>query len=246
MMKPEFVIRLRFLLSVTLLVFLSQAASAATVSLKIDTTEGSGASIDVPITTKECEGLGALQFDLTYDPAIVDVESVDAGSGLSNGLVEFQVKAPGLLGVALISSVPVNGPGELLKVRFKPLTPEGSSTDLAITSETAWDYENNLEMLVTTEAGSLNLTSSIPPTGFLPLGGSVIPLMIGGAVVVLVVILIIVRAMRGRGSQPSSAAASASDTSHESAGSFCEKCGAQHSRGARFCPKCGQATAPST
>lgn len=244
-MKPEFAIRFRFLLSATLLVFLSQAASAATVSLRIETIEGSGASVEVPITTEQCKGLGALQFDLTYDPAIVEPESVETGSALPSGLVEFKLKAPGLLGIALISSVPVSGSGELLKVRFKPLATEGSSTALAITSETAWDYENNLEMLVTTEAGSLSVAPAARADKLPPNGESWNPLMIGG-VVVLVVILIIALAMRRRGSQSSAAAASASNTSCQSVGSFCEECGAQRNQEARFCPKCGHAIDPST
>jgi ribosomal protein L40E len=230
---------------VTLLVFLTQTASAATVSLKVETIEGSGSSIETPISTGSCQGLGALQFDLTYDPTIVEPEWVETGSALPNGLVESKVKAPGLLGIALISSVPVSKSGELLKVRFKPLATEGSSTDLEITGETAWDYENNLEMLVTTEAGSLSLTPGTPKAELPPNSSLRIPLMIGG-IGSLVLILITALVMRGRGSQSSAAAASACDTSRQSVKSLCEKCGAQHNPEARFCPKCGHAIDPST
>ena len=242
-MNTEFARSFRFmLLTTTLLMTLGQAASAATVSLKVEAIEGSGSSIEIPISTGQCEGLGALQFDLTYDPTVVKPESVEAGSALSSGLVEFEVKTPGLLGIALISSAAVNESGELLKVRFKRVAAEGGSTALGITGEAAWDYENNLEMLVTTEAGSLSLTPGIPATGLLPSSGLKVPLVIGG-IVLLVVILIFAMARRGKKTQTTAAAR---DTSSESEGGFCEKCGAQHDAGARFCPKCGHAIDPST
>ncbi len=230
-----------FFLITTLLMTLGQAASAAAVSLKVETSKESGSSIETPISTERCDGLGALQFDLTYDPAIVEPESVEAGSALSNGLVEFEVKSPGLLRIALISSAAVNESGELLKVRFKPVAAEGGSTDVEITGEAAWDYENNLEMLVTTEAGFLSLTPDAPPTKVLPNSDLKVPLVIGGVLLLLVVILIIALAMRGRKPQTPAAAPSARDASSESEGAFCEKCGAQHNAGARFCPECGHA-----
>jgi len=222
-----------------------QATLAATVSLKVATVEKQGSSCEVPISTMQCDGLGALQFVLTYDSTIVLPESVDAGSALSNGLVEFDVKEPGQLGVALVSSKAIDVAGELLKVRFKRIAPDGGQTALAITSEAAWDHENGLEMLVTIEPGSLTLKPGESPTGMLPgLDGiSETTMLIAGAagVVVLLLIVIIALAMRKRpAAAPSAPPAVAPPGGPAAQGGFCQQCGSRHDPGARFCPGCGQ------
>ena len=135
-----------FFLIAIILTGLAQAASAAEMSLKVETVKGGGTNIEIPITTDRCEGMGALQFVLTYDPVVVEVESVEAGNALPNGMVEFNIETPGQVGIALISSAPVDVSGELLKVRFKLFNAKGGSTPLEITKATAWDYDNNLEM----------------------------------------------------------------------------------------------------
>jgi hypothetical protein len=162
-MKTKSTKRFTGLLLAVAIMSLAQNALGAAVSLKVAKIEGGGASVVVPITTDKCEGLGALQFDLTYDPAIVEPQSVDNGAALPNGLVEFKIKSPGRLGIALISSDPVTEAGELLKVTFKPLPKAAGATLLEITNQIAWDYKNNLEMLITTEPGSLTVTAA---TGF--------------------------------------------------------------------------------
>jgi len=192
-MKTEHTRRYKFFLVITLLITLGQTASAATIALKVESIKGSGASVEVPIAMSESGGLGALQFDLTYDPTIVNPKSVENGIAMINGMVEFKVKSPGLLGIAFISSEPVYGSGELLKVRFKPVAKKAGNTILTITEESAWDFENNLEMLVTTEDGFLSWAPELPKTEPAPKSGFDTRLVIG-SIVLLVVILIIVLA----------------------------------------------------
>ena len=179
-------------LTIVLLINLTQTASAAAISLKVAAIKGGGASVVVPITTDKCEGMGALQFDLIYDPAIAEPESVDAGAALSNALIEFKIKSPGRLGVALISSEAVTESGELLKIKFKPIPKAAGATTLEIEGQLAWDHKNNLEMLITTAPGSLTLTSGsselIPPQWQ-------VPAIIGGAVLLVIVLFF----MFGRG-----------------------------------------------
>ena len=162
---------------------IAQTASAAEVSLKVAKVEGGGTSVVIPITIDKCEGMGALQFDLIYDPAIAEPESVDSGAALSNALIEFKIKSPGRLGVALISSEPVTESGELLKIKFKPIPKASGSTPLEITNQLAWDHKNNLEMLITTEPGSLTLVedSELFPAKWRT------PAMIAGAVLLIII-----------------------------------------------------------
>lgn len=240
-MKTEFTRSLGFLLLAAMFwMTVGQPASAATVSLKVETVEAGGPSVETPIATGPCEGLGALQFDLTYDPTVVEPESVEPGSALPNGMVEFKVKKPGVLGIALISSAPVDGSGTLLNVRFKPVAVAGGSTALGISGEKAWDFKNHLEMLVVAEPGTLRLTSGDSVAGSLPKNDLMIPLLIGATGLVLA-ILIIALARRGRNAR---AAAPSKSASNPSDGVFCEQCGARYGSGARFCPGCGRPINP--
>jgi hypothetical protein len=223
-----------FCLITALVLTLPVTALAAEVSLKVATIEGGGASVAVPITADKCEGLGALQFDLIYDPAIAEPQSVDNGSALASGLVEFKIKSPGRLGVALVSSEPVTETGELLKVQFKPLAKASGATTLEITNQAAWDHKNNLEMLVTTAPGSLTITAD---AGLLPDQWRT-PAIIGGVVLLVLVLFFLF----GRGKKTQSVSSPPpGNTSDKSAGGFCQACGAQYGVGAKFCPKCGQA-----
>lgn len=214
---------------------LAPAVHSATLSLKVGTVESSGQSIELPLSAVRCDGLGALQFSLGYDAELIEPTSVDAGGDLTGGLVAFDIKSPGTLRVAMISSKPVNGPGELLKITFRRINPEGSTSDLTVTEATAWDHQTNTEMLVTHEAGMLTLTrkSGLIPDNLVP--DSLIPdylkmpILIGWGVVALLIPLTLVRnhAKRRKNSTPALCA-------------FCSNCGSAHSHDAQFCAKCGR------
>lgn len=239
-----FTSQLGSLLAAIWLAVIAQTVSAATISLKVEAIEGSGPTVEVPISAVTCEGMGALQFDLSYDPSVVEVESVETGGALTGGMVESEVKSPGLLGVALISGTPIDGTGELLKVQFKLVAATGGTSSLAITHESAWDYKNNLEMTVTSENGSLSLVPGAPWVGLLDRFGMG-SLIVIGAIVLLALIILSV-AKQKRKSPKGFVSASASASGSQSNGGFCEKCGNSYHQGARFCPKCGQPVEPST
>jgi hypothetical protein len=233
-MKMKFSKRSYGLFLTIALLSLSQIASAATLSMKVKTVSASGDRIVVPILTDTCEGLGALQFSLSFDQNVVAVVSVEAGAALSNGMVEFNLDTPGQVGIALASNEPITETGELLTVEFKTLNPKGGKTEVKINRPAAWDHKNNLEMLVTTEDGSLNVSPSrelIPEKLKLPL------LIGGGVLFVLILIILIAR----RAKKSPQAAPVATSGPGGAAGGFCQKCGAPHDAVARFCPKCGQA-----
>lgn len=224
------------LLAGMLLGTLLSGASAASVSLKVNTLESAESNMTVPILATQCEGLGALQFTLIYDPAVVEPVSVESGGNLTDGMTEFSIIAPGRLGIAIVSGTPVNKTGELLKVIFKRVKTDEATTDLTITDAKAWDYTNNMEMLVSTEPGTLTLTQKTNPSiaGRIPDAWKN-PLMIGAGIFLLLVLLflLIIFSKRGKKSPPPQTPPS---------GSFCQKCGAAHDSDARFCPKCGKPT----
>ena len=215
---------------------MAQAVSAATLSLKVASVDGNGPSIDLPVMALKCEGMGALQFVLTYDETVFEAESAEVGSGLSNGMVEFDIQTPGKIGIALVSSEPIIVAGELVKVRFKLLSPTGGRSDVKIAREIAWTYDKGLEMLVETEAGSVSISPSL--ANLIPKDWKM-PIIIG-AIVLFVIIFILLVTRKGKKTQPKITTTPYTKINSDSAGGFCQECGAQHNADARFCPKCGQ------
>jgi len=217
---------------------LAPVVSSASLSLKIGSLKSGDQSIEIPISADRCEGLGALQFNFTYDAAVVEPTSVESGSDLSSGLVEFEIKSPGNLRVAMISSNPVKGSGELLKVIFKRVSQEEETSGFALSEVIAWDHETNTEMFVTHEAGALILTkkSGLIPDNLVP-DHLKMPLIIGGIVLILLILIIlIVKKLKGAKKCNKPAASN---------GAFCPECGSPHATDAKFCPKCGQAIPPT-
>ncbi|MBT8044540.1 MAG: hypothetical protein KJO79_06275, partial [Verrucomicrobiae bacterium] len=228
-MKPRNIHPFRSAVISTLLALLSASSlvTAATLSIKVDSTKSSDSEPEVTISSHQCDGLGALQFTLSYDSSVLEPTSVEAGSELSNGLIEFEIQEAGQLRVAMISSEPVKTTGELLKIIFKRTGSDTASSELNITVPIAWEFENNTEMLVNSEGGSLELTKpSLIPSNLIP-DHLKLPMIIGAAVLVLLVLVIAITKKK----KPKPAA--------DKGGSFCPECGGTHPSGAKFCPHCG-------
>ena len=224
------------LLSVALMLLIAQTPTtyAKAVTLTIGTINSEHSSVEVPLQTINSNGLGALQFQLQYDPAVVEPVTVESGNDLANGMVEFNIKTPGQLNIAMVSSTPIEGANELLRVIFKRVKTVEGQTNLILTDIRAWDYENNTEMLVTSETGLLMFTkkSGILPDNLIPELWK-IPLMIAAGTTILLGLLLAVIKRKKR------TQIATSNSTHD--GSFCQNCGSPHDHEARFCPKCGQA-----
>lgn len=113
---------------------LEDASNAIGVSLP-DQPTTPNSNITIPITVQDTTGKGivAYEFDLTYDPNILQLQSqpVDASGTLSNGmLVTVNAATSGLLKVAVFGTTPMNGAGSLLKLKFTAIGAVGSISPL--------------------------------------------------------------------------------------------------------------------
>ncbi|HHH75988.1 MAG TPA: hypothetical protein ENL03_03055 [Phycisphaerae bacterium] len=234
-----------------LLLAWTNPAVASDLALKVSKVTAGGSDITAIISTDNCDALGALQFELTYDPAVVEAKSVVPGSALSNIMIDFNVKKPGLLGIAIVSSEPFSGTGELLEVRFKQTGAAGTSTKLVITHCMAWDHGNSQQMSITTEEGSVSFAPANKPapagTDKEPSSGDkkdddsssmILLLIVGGLVLVVVIIMVMISKM----AKKTNPVAQAYESPAETQGGFCENCGQELNTETRFCPKCGQVT----
>ena len=191
MRKTSFVVSFVFCSAILLL--LGSVSNAKTVKFSIANSDGSvDSTAKTPLLVEEGGGLGALQLNVMYDPAVLEPISVESADGV-NALVDFNVISPGTLRVALASTQGVENDGDLLQIKWKVLA--GTSTKLDMTDVRAWKQKTSFELPVSVTAGEFTVTavSNQSADDAAPATISTIPLpwLIGIAAAIGVVILLL-------------------------------------------------------
>ncbi len=168
----------------------SAAAASVTVAVPHDATGTPGRDAVVPIAIRGAQGLGALQFELTYDPIVLEAGEVVAGPGIPGVLQESNVVSPGRLRVAMAGNEPMAGDGELTAA-FAVKAPGTSA--LGIENARAWEQANSLDMLVDVETGQFVALAS-PEAGI----SAVLLAVVGGLVLLVIIAVLVTRGKRQR------------------------------------------------
>ena len=226
-------ILLRVVLLLLVAVLLSTAAShAASLTVRVESVQAArGKQAQIPITVEGSPGMVAMHLELTYDPAILEVETVDPGALLEGkALMEFNTEEVGRLVIGFASAEEIAGDGTLAVARFQVNGEVGQTSPLGLENGMAWD-EIGVDIIVNTEAGEFTVISA-----GLPL------LLLLAALAVVLLFLLLLGAMRRRRRQPVAVEGPQPSRPSPPAGagpSFCSQCGAQLKAGAQFCPNCG-------
>jgi len=146
------VIRHPALLAFVAVCLMAGPVSGASIGFAVpkDATGEPGQDVTIPVLIKSAEGAGSLQFELTYDPSVLEAKTVDPGDGIPAMLLDHNVVAPGRLRVALAGNEPINGDARLL-VGFT--VKSAGACDLTIENPMAWEQANGMDMLVETTVG---------------------------------------------------------------------------------------------
>ncbi len=142
-------------------VLLGEAVYAATVTLRVGTAQATaGSTAEVSIEAVGAPGIGPMQMELVYDPAVLTAETVTRGALLSgNALMESNVTPRGRVIIAMVASDPVKGDGVIVNVRFKVIGSAGQQSALTLEAVKAWERGNQREVLVKTEAGKVTVAA---------------------------------------------------------------------------------------
>ena len=102
-----------------------------------DVSSTRGSAVTIPLSISRLRGIGvaSYQFDIEYDPAVIEPGQLAAGiSGtLSEGLsVVSNSPQPGLLKVVVYGALPVSGDGTYLDLRFNVVGAVGAASPLNI------------------------------------------------------------------------------------------------------------------
>lgn len=141
-----------------LLLLISQPTLAASLTLRAGTVEGSaGGTVEIPLEVAGATGLGAMQWEIVYDPAVLAVDSVTRGKQAGNALVEFRSDTPGRLFIAMATIEDVNGDGPVAVARFKVTGAQGQTSNLGIENANAWDGKTHRAIQVKSENGKFTI-----------------------------------------------------------------------------------------
>jgi hypothetical protein len=216
---------------------ITTSLSAQTMTLRVPAVAAaSGATVDVPIEVAGASKVGALQFEIVYNPELLTAVTARAGALASNSLFDVKTDRPGRLDIGLITTDGVNGSGTLATASFKVTGRSGVTTSLTPGSARAWEGITHHEVLVTPVAGVLTITGAFPWHWIL----------IAVAVVALLLAFILWRrSKRDEKSAPVTTAAAAPAraapaTPPSGGGSFCRHCGKPNPPDSKFCRSCGQ------
>lgn len=168
-------------------------ASAAAMTLMASATSGSaGREVDVPIAVRKSSNLGALEFELRYDPEVLDVREAVAGPLLSGAMLSSNVTEPGRLVVALASGESIQGDGVLVNVRATVRQSSRESSPLTLEKVRAWENRIELpEMLVLSEPAVFHVVTS-------PISPMLIALAVLGAILAITAAVAVARSKGGK------------------------------------------------
>jgi hypothetical protein len=217
--------------------------NAATMTLRVASVEGERDSVvSVPISATGVVNVGALQFDLVYDPQVLRADTVTRGTPGGNALVDFNASVPGRLRIGMVTTEGIGSDGTIANASFQLTGDAGASTSLTIENARAWDTPAHLEVLVSAEAGRVSVVAASPPW-----------LVIGAVIGLVALAFLVLLFALTRRKKPAPAYAPASVAPPRYAppanlpevktpsGWSCPRCGTANNAASRFCGMCGAA-----
>ncbi len=184
------------------------------------------------VKVNKAANVGALQFGMEFDPAVMRIVSVEAGELLPNAMVEFNT-AGSVCSVALVSAEPISGSGNLVQVTIEAIGSSQAHSALTVRDPQAWDGISNAPLAVTAQEGAVRIAGGDSSTGLVLMLALILCLL-------MVAMLWFYFRQRKVSAAPGVAQASAAPLSHD-VPNFCSHCGARVATNMNFCAQCGKA-----
>jgi hypothetical protein len=146
------------------------AAAAAPVTLSVSSpTTGVSQEVVVPIRIKGAAAVGAVEMDLTYDPAVLQAGLVDKGEAASSTLLEVNAIGSGRIRMALVSQDGLSGDGAIVNAHFLVRADASEKTGLNLQHVRVWTIDKSnpssprlVDALVKTEPGEVVIAGGWP------------------------------------------------------------------------------------
>jgi len=125
--------------------------------------------VEVPINGRGASNVGALEFWLVYEPAVLEVTKVEPGRLASNALFESSTKIPGSVWAALVDANGISGDGPLVVISFRVLGDGDTTSSLTLENIQAYHADTLVDIITEASAGSLVMNDrsfTAPVLGF--------------------------------------------------------------------------------
>jgi hypothetical protein len=162
-----------------------------------------GQDVSIPLHLSGATGLGTLQCEIVFDPAVFELTAIERGALLKvgNNLERNIALAPGraILGLLNMDSAPIGAEGVLAEIRGKVRGAPGQTTQITIEKAEANSSEDDMHVLpVAVESGILTVVAA-SGTGTVTGGfGVVVPnasdrsvVLVGSVVAVLAAVALV-------------------------------------------------------
>jgi len=125
----------------------------------------SGADRSVSVSLVQNPGqLYSAEIEITYDPEVVSVASVERGASIQNWMIASNLARDGVVRAAVAGATPITGAGELLTLTFHAVGGIGARTAIGLSGVVF----NEGAVSVVLEDGGLRVVGN--PTGYVMLG----------------------------------------------------------------------------
>ena len=110
-----------------------------------------GARVLIPIRLENPDRIKTLEFDLNYDPSVLELAEVQPGSRLSVPGSRYDTDSPGAVRFDLMVSDQLNGNGSAALVEFKVVGEVGTSSPLTVKDMMAMDSSGDVRSIEVSE-----------------------------------------------------------------------------------------------
>ncbi|MBN1375873.1 MAG: hypothetical protein JXA01_06935 [Dehalococcoidia bacterium] len=162
-MKLSDVMRIVIVVLVACGLIVSNVSCMSCISLVKKLKSGSTTSgqVEVSVNSNNASNIGSLEFELVYDPAVLQAQEVKKGALADNAMIDFSISQPGRVWVAMVDSNGISGNGSLVVISFSNTGQKQTSTSLTLENVQAYDATTLIDMVTNTVPGNLTAPPAI-------------------------------------------------------------------------------------
>ncbi|MDD5398800.1 MAG: cohesin domain-containing protein [Dehalococcoidia bacterium] len=156
-MKLGSIVRI-LIIAVLAVLIIIPAVSCIKLARKSGATTG---QVNVPVNANNASNLGSLEFEVVYNPDILQPVSVTKGDLADNAMLDSSFARSGRVWVAMVDSNGLSGSGSLAEITFRRVGSGQTAAVLTLENVRAYNATTLVDIMTSTTAGSLTTPPAI-------------------------------------------------------------------------------------
>jgi len=121
-----------------------------------------GGTLVVPITVKEADGVGGIQFDVVYDPGVLKPISAKLGKQAKGSSFEHNLDRNGRVAIAIVNMSGIEGDGPVAEVTFERAG-KAQDVEVRLTGLKAYHHKSLLPLAPSVRPGRCAAAGDVTP-----------------------------------------------------------------------------------